>query len=274
MSRRRATVAAVLGLCTGGCADRLVLYPSTRPLANVMAERRMLPFAGGDLEIFVARSPGCARAEPAAFDLELTGNGGRADHVAGGAAHRWGDRPVEVWAVNYPGYGRSTGPATLPMLVPSAVAAYDAMTRAAPGRPVLLGCHSLGTAVGLRLAVERPVAGLVLLNPPPLRRLIVGRYGWWNLWLGASVVALQIPRELDSPANAARLAGTPAVFASGGLDTVVPPPYQRQVYGPYAGPKRLVTFPDAGHNDVPDPADAAEYGRALDWLWDQAVLRQ
>jgi len=29
-------------------------------------------------------------------------------------------------------------------------------------------------------------ADLILTNPPPLRQLIMGHYGWWNLWLAAA----------------------------------------------------------------------------------------
>ena len=48
------------------------------------------------------------------------------------------------------------------------------------------------------VAANRPVAAIVLQNPPPLRQLILGHYGWWNLWLIATPVALGVPSELDS----------------------------------------------------------------------------
>src|SRR5438874_13795264 len=70
-----------------GCADRLVLYPTTHPIDPKGATRVLVPFRGGNLELFVARSPGCAGAaaassDPIAFDLELVGNGTRAEWVA------------------------------------------------------------------------------------------------------------------------------------------------------------------------------------------------
>jgi hypothetical protein len=40
------------------------------------------------------------------------------------------------------------------------------------------------------VAANRPCAGLVLTNPPPLRNMILQRFGWWNLWLLATPVAL------------------------------------------------------------------------------------
>jgi len=47
----------------------------------------------------------------------------------------------------------------------------------------------------LSVAARRPVAGLVLQNPPPLRQLIMGHYGWWNLWLVAGAVVLVLVRR-------------------------------------------------------------------------------
>ena len=267
MSRRR-----LLGLAVGltmGCADRLMLFPTRRPLDAGGAVRRLVPFGGGQLELFRARSPGCGDGPATVVDLELIGNGGRAEPAVAAAAERWGDRPVEVWAVNWPGYGGSTGDARLADIGPAALAAFDAV---ADGRPVVVSGHSLGTAAALHVAAHRVVAGVELLNPPPLRQLIVGRYGWWNLWLLAGPIAWQVPADLDSLANGRRCVA-PAVFVLSGRDTVVPPAYQRQVFDAYAGPKQLVTRAEAGHNDGPDPLVDREYAAAIDRWWAKLAVR-
>ena len=199
---------------------------------------------------------------------DLVGNGSRAEWTASTSAKRWGPRPVEVWALNWPGYGRSTGPASMSAIAPAALFAYDAVSRIAGGRPVVICAHSLGTAGALHVAAHRPVVGLVLLNPPPLRQLIVGHYGWWNLWLGAIPISWQVPSDLDSLANGSR-GIAPAVFVSSGRDTVVPPEYHRRVFDAYRGPKRWVAEPDADHNTFPDPSTDPAYAAALDWLWDR-----
>jgi pimeloyl-ACP methyl ester carboxylesterase len=249
-----------------GCADRIVLYPTTDPIDPDGARQVVVPFGSGQLELFVARSPGCASGEPTAFDLELVGNGARAEVVATPIAEHWGDRPVEVWALNYPGYGQSTGPAKLDSIPPAALAAYDAVARIANGRPIFLGSHSLGTTVALYVARHRTAAGLVLLNPPPLRELILQHYGWWNLWLAALPVAGGIPSELDSLSNAPHVT-PPAIFLSAENDSIVPPRFHRMVYDAYAGPKRLVVLPGEDHNTLPDPQLVQEYKAVLDWLW-------
>src|SRR6478736_2180132 len=64
--------------------------------------------------------------------------------------------------------------------------------------PIYVFGASIGSAVAMDVAANREVRGLILHNPPPLRQIILRNYGWWNLWLLAGPVALQIPRELDS----------------------------------------------------------------------------
>src|SRR5204862_540814 len=86
--------------------------------------------------------------------------------------------------------------------------------------------------------VTHPRAGLFLHNPPALRSLLLGHYGWWNLWLAAGPVALQIPDELDSVANAAHVRA-PAVVVSGQKDDYVPPVYHRKVIAALAGPTQI-----------------------------------
>jgi fermentation-respiration switch protein FrsA (DUF1100 family) len=92
----------------------------------------------------------------------------------------------------------------------------------------------------------------MLHNPPPLRQLIRGQYGWWNLWLLAAPIAWGVPSELDSLANA-RIAHAPAFFVLSEDDEVVGHPYALAVRDAYAGPKRTFVLPGAKHNDpVPD----------------------
>src|SRR2546421_172087 len=80
-----------------------------------------------------------ATTEPVAFHLEFSGNGSRAEHTAAPVAAQWGDRAVEVWGVNYPGYGRSTGPARLRDFPRAGLAVYDELAKVANGRPIILG---------------------------------------------------------------------------------------------------------------------------------------
>src|SRR5437667_14026 len=79
----------------------------------------------------------------------------------------------------------------------------------------------------------------------PLRQLIMGRYGWWNLWLVAGTVAWHVPAELDSLENARHISA-PAVFILADQDDFVGPRYQRMVLEAYAGGTRRVVL-HGGH---------------------------
>ena len=251
----------------GGCADKLILHPTTNQIDSRGATRMDIPRGNGITEAWVARSPGVQTDVPQAFVLEFTGNGTRAEQIAIYVAGRWGNHPVESWTVNYPGYGDSTGPARLSSIPPMAVEAFDAISKVAAGRPVIVCGNSLGTTAALYVAANRPVAGLVLQNPPPLRQVLLGHFGWWNLWLAAGPVALQIPSGLDSVTNAGHC-HEPAVFISSMHDDYIPPQYHRKVIDAYAGPKRIVLL-NGDHNTAADKSD--EFAAALDWLWSQAV---
>lgn len=260
-----------LAMTIAGCTDRLILFPSRERIDLPGITRVEVPAGGGVVEVWTARSHGALRkGEPAAFVLEFIGNASRAEWMAAAVAQEWGAKPVEVWAVNYPGYGGSTGPARLKSIPPAALAAYDALARRANGRPVFVQGESLGSTAALHVAANRPVRGLVLYNPPPLRSMILGRFGWWNLWLIAGPVARSVPAELDSLRNGPKVKA-PAAFVLAARDTVVPPRYQQKVVDAFGGQKRLIRYADAGHND-PISGDAAqELAAAQEWIWNQAM---
>jgi len=262
-----AIVAAFLILILfGHLPDHLILFPTKAPIDAGEAARKMVPFQNGELEVWTAKS---YRAEQQAgaetYVLRFYGNADRADRWVAAEAEEWNGRAVEIWGMNYPGFGRSTGPARLSRIGPAAIAAFDELKHHAHGRPTVLYGASLGSAAALHVARQRPVAGLILHNPLPLRQMILRRFGWWNLWLLAGPIALQIPRDLDSISNAKAIQ-TPAIFLLAEKDEIVPPRYHRLVVDAYAGQKRVVTLRDAYHNDPVEGAALAELNHALDWL--------
>lgn len=246
--------------------DRLILFPTTHHLEAGEATRVMVPFPGGEVEVWQAQSR-AARASGSAevFILRFYGNADRAERWPVAEAQMWDERAVEVWAVNYPGYGGSTGPARLGAIGPAARAAFDALAGKAAGRPIIVFGTSLGTAAALHLAAERPVNGLLLHNPPPIREMILEQFGWWNLWLLAGPWSRRIPPALDSIANA-RQATARAVFLLAEHDEVVAPRFQRRVVEAYAGEKRILDLRGAYHNSPLDAAALAELRGAMEWL--------
>src|SRR5438552_7191314 len=183
--------------------DHLILFPTKAPINAGGAVRKTIPFQNGELELWTAVSKRAQRnGRTDIYILRFYGNADRAERWVAAEADEWNDRAVEIWGMNYPGFGGSTGPARLSRIGPASLAAFDELQRHAISQPIVLYGASLGACAALNVAARRPVAGLILHNPAPLREMILRQFGWWNLWLLAGPIALQIPRELDSIANA------------------------------------------------------------------------
>jgi uncharacterized protein len=225
--------------------DLFVLFPTTTPISAGKAVRRTSAFEKGDLEIWVLPPTGAAASKrPDFYLLCFYGNGTRAE--GGVQLGPFPDKSVEVWGVNYPGYGGSTGPARLAKIGPAALAAFDALANVAGDRPIMVAGYSLGTTAALYVTVHRPVTGVILQDGPALRQMIVGEYGWWNLWLLAGPLAFKVPAALDSVANA-KVAKASALFIVDESDTLVRPKYQNLVIQAYAGKKQVISVPGSGH---------------------------
>jgi uncharacterized protein len=250
----------------GHLPDHLILFPTRTPIDAGGAVRKTIPFENGELEIWSAQSRRARQQGRAdVFILRFYGNADRADRWAALEAEMWNDRAVEIWGMNYPGFGGSTGPARLAKIGPAALSAFDALKRDAANRSIVAYGASIGATAALHVAAQRPIAGLILHNPVPLRQAILRQFGWWNLWLLAGPVALQIPQDLDSVANA-RATRAPAIFLLAEKDEIVAPRFHQLVVQAYAGEKRVIELRGAHHNDPIEGTALADLNDALGWL--------
>src|SRR5438067_2724734 len=249
----------------GHLPDHLILFPTNAPIGAGGAVRKTVPFQHGELELWTAKSRRAQQKGGAdVYVLRFYGNADRAERWVAVEAEMWNDRAVEIWGMNYPGFGGSTGPARLSRIGPAALAAFDELKRHAVDRPIVPFGASIGATAALHVAAQRPVAGLILHNPVPLREMILQRFGWWNLWLLAGPVALQVPKDLDSIANA-RASRAPAIFLLAGKDEIVAPRFHRLVVQAYAGEKRIIELRGAYHNDPIEGTALADLNDALGW---------
>lgn len=264
--RRALMVAASFWLCLallawgGPWADWLVLPP--RPTAAPVPpnmRRVIFPWGSGSVELFVRE----AGKKPVLSVLGFCGQGQQAPQKTWDVLDLLDDVACEFWTVNYPGYGRTTGPSRLSRVGPCALRAYDGVREATKGRPLLISGFSLGGVPALYVAARRSVDGLVVMNPPVLRPIIL-RHGWWNLWALAFPIAMDVPGELDACANAAQ-AHAPAVLVSSVYDRIAPFDLAQRVAEGYAGPKSTVIV-QGGHNIVFDRALTLQMRDRLRWL--------
>jgi uncharacterized protein len=184
---------------------------------------------------------GSGAARPAV--LVCNGNGGNRSMRAplAAALARMG---LHVLLFDYRGYGGNPGHPTEEGLAADARAALDhlaARPEVDPARVVYFG-ESLGAAVALRLATERPPAALVLRSPfASLAE--VGRLHYPLL-----PVSLLLRDRYDSAALAGRLAA-PLLVLAGGRDQIVPADHSRRLFAAAPQPKRLAVLDGADHND-------------------------
>jgi fermentation-respiration switch protein FrsA (DUF1100 family) len=152
---------------------------------------------------------------------------------------------LAVLLFDYRGYAANPGRPTEPGLAADAraAAAYLAgRPEVDPARLVYFG-ESLGAAVALRLATERPPAALVLRSP------------FWSLaevgrlhypWLP---VSLLLADRYDAAGRVGRLAA-PLLVVAGERDRIVPAAHSRRLFDAAPQPKRFVLLPGADHNDL------------------------
>ncbi len=247
--------------------DRLILQSSRHDIH--VPERRPARFIHGDgeLEVWVHRVGQDTQGTPDLYLLEFPGTASRAEHKTDFVEDCWSLRCVEIWAVNPPGYGNSSGTASLQKLPAMAERALQEVRQVAGETPVIVAGGSLGSISALYLAAHHQVDGLLVQNPPALREVILALSDWWHFkWL-TRMISKQIPRELDSLANAQR-ATVPAVFVTAQQDKVVLPHLQNQIIKAYNGPLKIFFMPGAEHDTPLTESDFEQLRPLASWLFD------
>jgi uncharacterized protein len=175
--------------------------------------------------------------------LLFHGNAGNVSHRLDRArlfAERLG---VDLFLVDWRGYGRSEGKPSEAGLYRDGLAIYDAARECgfSPERIVLLG-ESLGCAVALEVALQRKCAAVALETPflsvPALARK---HYPF--------VPGFLVRSKFDSESRIARVTARKLIIASES-DEIVPLSHARRLFDVAAPPKDLYVVPGAGHNDA------------------------
>jgi fermentation-respiration switch protein FrsA (DUF1100 family) len=153
-------------------------------------------------------------------------------------------------ALSYRGYGGSSGRPTEPGLVEDAAAAYAFAIARYPAEHIVLWCESLGSALALAVAAEKPVGHLVL-EAPFTSAADVGAQHYWFV-----PVRLFIKDQFRSDLRASKVTA-PVLVVHGEDDTIVPMTFGKRLYDLIQAPKRFVRVVGAGHNDLGAHAVAA-----------------
>lgn len=143
-------------------------------------------------------------------------------------------------AIDYRGFGRSTGEPSEQGLRIDARAAFDYLRRAMPRSAIAVFGESLGTYPAVALACDRPVAG-VLLNAPfaSLRSLWALRgHPGDDPWL--------VDRPFDSAALIPCIRA-PLMILQGSEDRLVPMIEPLLLFSVAHAPKTMIIVPGVGH---------------------------
>jgi hypothetical protein len=174
--------------------------------------------------------------------LYLHGNGGalrnRVDRFRALTADGTG-----LVAVDYRGYGGSTGrPSEAGLLIDAQTAYAFAVARYPLARVAVWG-ESLGTGVAVGLAAARPVGRLVLEAPfTSAADLAARQYPFVPVrWL--------MHDQFRSDLRIASVAA-PLLVLHGERDTIVPIEYGKRLFGLAREPKRFVRFPQGEHEGL------------------------
>lgn len=175
--------------------------------------------------------------------LLFHGNGGNVSHRLERAKLFVEELGVDLFLVDYRGYGLSEGTPSEAGLYRDGRAIYDAAReRGFPPERIVLHGESLGCAVAVDVALERPVCGLALETPflsvPALARK---HYPF--------VPAIVIRSRFDAASKVGRIAA-PKLFVVAENDEIAPPSQGRALYELARPPKELFVVPGAGHNDT------------------------
>jgi fermentation-respiration switch protein FrsA (DUF1100 family) len=158
-------------------------------------------------------------------------------------------------AVNFRGYGGSTGTPTEEGLHRDAAAAYAFAVAHYPAQRIVLYGVSLGTGVAVKLASERPVGKLILESPyTSTADVAAGLFPYVPVrWL--------MKDQLHSDQWIGKV-HVPLLIMHGARDDVIAIRFGERLFALANEPKRFVRFDKGGHNDL-DSYGVGDVARAF-----------
>jgi hypothetical protein len=242
---------------------RLIYIPTKIPadvIESVAKEHGFAPWKNSSGQIIGWKIPASGTATGSV--LIVHGNAGCAlsrDYIA---QPIYDAATVDVFVLEYPGYGARLGSPSKASLVAAAEEAFQLLPTNTPRYVV---SESIGAGVACELAQQHPteISGLALLVP------------YDQL---ASVAQKQMPflpayyllRDRFNPAECLKRYRGPVKFVIAGGDEIIGAAAGRRLFESYVGPKAVQEFPRAGHNDVAGQPSA--WWQEVFSFWQQAPV--
>jgi uncharacterized protein len=176
--------------------------------------------------------------------LHLHGNAGNISHRLD-LIKRLARRKLQVFIVDYRGFGKSEGRPSEKGVYLDGLAAYDHLVKEegiAPENIVLHG-HSLGAAVAVEVALRRSVKSVVLESAFTSTRDMAKSMPLFF------VISPLLPANYNNLEKVSRL-NVPVLVVHGDQDEIVPFSMGERLFAAAAQPKYFLPLTGAGHNDT------------------------
>ena len=233
----------------------LMYFPDTRrtpPSQAGLPQAEEVTLTSADGETLIAWHVPPQGQKP--LILYFQGNGGglnlRADRFRKLIADGTG-----LLALSYRGYGGSSGRPSEIGLIADAQAAYAYAAAKLPAERIVVFGESLGTAVAIATAAERPVAAVILDAPFTSAAEVASTVYWFApvRWL------IKDPFYSDQRIGKIKV---PLLVMHGERDTIVPIRFAEKLFAMAIEPKKFVRYPLGGHVNL-DQYGATDAVRAF-----------
>lgn len=196
--------------------------------------------------------------------LHFHGNAGNISHRLHLYEH-WHKIGLSIFAIDYRGYGKSSGIPSEAGLYSDARASWNAVRHrhGVPASNIIIAGRSLGCAVAAKLATEQNPAALVLETPftniPDMATVL---YPW--------IFPIRfLARSKFNTLDLIRRVSVPVMVISAENDMLVPATMSKRIHAAANPPKVLISLP-GNHNDF-DLSSPSTYSKAWrQWLDDLA----
>jgi pimeloyl-ACP methyl ester carboxylesterase len=239
---------------------RLIYFPAKIPadvIGSVAAEHGFAPWKNPSGQIIGWKMSATGAATGSV--LIVHGNAGCAlsrDYLA---------RPirdaadVDVFVLEYPGYGARPGSPGKTSFVAAAEEAFQLLPT---NSPRYLVSESIGAGVACELAKKHPgkIAGLALFAPYASLATVAQKQ---MPFLPAYFLLL----DRFNPADCLKNYRGPVKFVVAGADEIIPSASGRKLFDGYGGPKNLQVIPGAHHNEIAEQSSA--WWREVFAFWQQ-----
>lgn len=241
--------------------QRRLLYFPTRLQPNVAEQialsEGLVPWRNNSGKIIGWKLPA---AEPATANVLIVhGNGGCALDRSYFAKPIHDAAPVDVYLLEYPGYGARDGSPSQQSFLAAAEEAFDLLTNKGP---VFVVSESLGTGVAAHLAKTRgeEIAGLMFFVPyNNMVSLAQQKMPVLPIWL--------ILWDRYNPESWLKNYRGPVGFVLAENDEIIPAKFGQRLHDGYSGPKTLQVVYGAGHNTV--SSQSSEWWKRTFLFWEE-----